>query len=69
MQRVRAFEVLLKKEDAARGLVPRDTESHGSACLILPVILVCYHAATRTGQPSAILAHVRALLVCGFLWV
>src|SRR5215467_14659238 len=28
----------------------------------------CYHAATRTGQPSPIIPHVGSVLVCGFLW-
>ena len=33
------------------------------------VIFICYHAATRAGQPSAIYRNVSSIRFCGFLWV
>ena len=32
------------------------------------VILICYHAATRTGQISPICRHLGGIMNCGFLW-
>jgi hypothetical protein len=31
-------------------------------------LAICYHAATSTGQLSAIYPHVAGILLCGFLW-
>jgi len=36
--------------------------------LCIPRVLICYHAATRTGQTSPICTHVRSRLTYGFLW-
>src|SRR5215471_17957159 len=43
---------------------------HPSLLHSLPrnTLLICYRAATRTGQTSPILAHLVATLTCGFLW-
>jgi len=36
--------------------------------VLLSVIPVCDHAATRTGQTSPIWPHFVSILFCGFLW-
>jgi transposase InsO family protein len=75
-------ESFLKTLNEASHLHRRPTHGHSQSCslrlvptvrnlaaeIFLSFILICYHAAIRTGQTSPIRPHVESILSCGFLW-